>query len=84
MTIVADDLDPVFDVDARAIAKGLGVEARDVPTMMRNGDITSRSERGEGEDAGRYRLTFFHESVRCHLIVDEVGTILQTSWDRDG
>ena len=39
---------------------------------MRKGETTSLSERGVNEDAGRYRLTFFHNSRRFRLIVDGV------------
>lgn len=66
-----------FDVDAEIIGRGLGLEPERIPAMMRNGEISSRAERGEGEDAGRYRLTFFHENNRFYLIVDESGRILE-------
>jgi hypothetical protein len=46
---------------------------------MREGKITSLCERGVDEDAGRYRLTFFFEHRRLHLIVDEGGNIIQRS-----
>lgn len=65
-----------FDVDAGIIGRGLGLEAERIPVMMRSGEISSRTERGEGEDAGRYRLTFFHGNDRFQLIVDENGRIL--------
>lgn len=66
-----------FDVDAEVIARGLGLESERIPAMMRNGEISSRSERGEGKDAGRYRLTFFHGNNRFYLIIDETGRILE-------
>jgi hypothetical protein len=46
---------------------------------MRKGQITSLSERGVNENAGRYRLTFFHKSRRFRLIIDGSGTIIQRS-----
>lgn len=66
-------------VDAVILAEAFSVDAADVPTLMRAGEITSLFERGEGEDAGRMRLTFFHRSRRFRLIVDEAGEILQRS-----
>jgi hypothetical protein len=66
-----------FDVDAEIIGRGLGLEPERIPAMMRNGEIGSGAERGEDEDAGRYRLTFVHGNDRFHLIVDEDGRILQ-------
>jgi len=47
--------------------------------MMRKGEITSLCERGMNEDAGRYRLTFFHKSRRFRLIVDRSGTVIRRS-----
>ena len=69
----------VFDVDAHIIGRGLGLPPERIPSMMRDGEISSRSERGEGEDAGRYRLTFFHKKDRFHVVVDESGRILDSS-----
>ena len=68
-----------FDVDAEIIGRGLGLDPEGIPAMMRNGEISSRCERGEGEDAGRYRLTFFHGEDLFHVIVDKGGRILESS-----
>ena len=46
---------------------------------MREGKITALSERGVDEDAGRYRMTFFHENRRFRLVVDEEGNAIQRS-----
>ena len=43
---------------------------------MSSGAITTRFERGEGEDAGRFRLNFFHRGKTLRLTVDEGGNIL--------
>lgn len=66
-------------VDAALLGEALGVPPSDVMRLMREGAITSLLERGEGEDAGRMRLTFFHGSRRFRLVVDETGAILQRS-----
>lgn len=66
-------------VDADLLGEALGVPPSDVMRLMREGAITSLFERGEGEDAGRLRLTFFHGSRRLRLVVDETGAILQRS-----
>lgn len=65
-TVAADDLGPL-----------LGLAPATVPALMRSGAITSRFERGEGADAGRSRLTFFHANRRLSLIVDADGLVLQ-------
>ena len=41
--------------------------------------ITVLYERGVDEDAGRYRMTFFHENRRFRLIVDEEGNAIHRS-----
>lgn len=66
-------------LDAELVAEGLGVAAADVPAHMRDGRITCLTERGEGEDAGRFRLTFFHSSRRLRLIVGENGELVWRS-----
>ncbi|GGK23231.1 DUF6522 family protein [Salinarimonas ramus] len=69
-----------FDVDAELIGDGLGLPAERVVALLREGAITSRVERGEGEDAGRWRLTFYHESARFRIVVeDETGRVLTRS-----
>lgn len=79
MTARIDIGEDGVSVDAAIIAEAFSLEAADVPALMRAGEITSLFERGEGEDAGRMRLTFFHHSRRFRLVVDEAGDILQRS-----
>jgi hypothetical protein len=71
--------DGVVQVDAATVAAGLGVDPALVPAYMRDGKITSRYERGVGDDAGRHRLTFFFANRRLRLVLDERGNILQRS-----
>ncbi|TVR06774.1 MAG: hypothetical protein EA385_14655 [Salinarimonadaceae bacterium] len=71
--------DEGVSVDAALLGEALGVAPEEVMTLMREGAITSLLERGEGEDAGRMRLTFFHGSRRLRLIVGADGEILQRS-----
>jgi hypothetical protein len=66
-------------IDASVIAQGLALEPARIQAMMREGEITSLCERGVNEDAGRYRLTFFHKSRRFRLVVDATGTVIQRS-----
>ena len=64
-------------VDASLIGAGLAVEKAEVPALMRAGEITSRCEHGIDDDAGRYRLTFFHHRRCLRLVVDAEGRIIQ-------
>lgn len=65
-----------FTVDAGIIADGLGLPEHAIARAMSTGAITTRTERGEGEDAGRFRLSFFHRQKVLRLTVDEQGNIL--------
>ena len=71
--------DAGFTIDAGELGALLGLAAEDVRRMMREGGITTRTERGEGADAGRYRLSFLSPDRRLQLIVDEAGEVLQRS-----
>ncbi|WP_445500673.1 DUF6522 family protein [Microvirga sp. G4-2] len=71
--------DGTIQVDASVLGEGLGVEPSCVPELLRSGAITSRCERGIGEDEGRFRLTFFHAGRRLRLVVEAAGRILQRS-----
>jgi hypothetical protein len=68
-----------FSVDAALVGELLDVAASEVLALMRDGKITSRCERGEGEHAGQYRLTFFHAGRRARLSVDAAGRIIKRS-----
>ena len=66
-------------VDAELIGKALGIDQNLVQPLMRQGKITTLSERGIDDDAGTHRLTFFHDKRRARLIVNERGDILRCS-----
>ena len=66
-------------VDAAVIGKALGIDKNMVQPLMREGKITTLSERGIDDDAGNHRLTFFYDRRRARLIVNKHGHILQHS-----
>ena len=66
-------------IDATLVAADLGIPAALVLARIREGRITSRCERGLGEDAGRFQLTFFHGNRSVRLVVDNAGHILERS-----
>ncbi|HEX5471043.1 MAG TPA: DUF6522 family protein [Lacipirellulaceae bacterium] len=68
-----------ISIDATLIGRSLGMDGALVQGLMRDGEITSLCERGVNEDAGTYRLTFFHRNRRARLIVDESGNIIRRS-----
>ncbi len=66
-------------VDAHDLGPLLGLTPAEVPEKMRAGEITSQSEEGRDEDAGRIRLTFWYAGQRLRLICDSTGTVLKTT-----
>ena len=66
-----------FVVDAAVIAEAFNLEPENVQPLMRSGEITSNSETGVGDDAGRARLTFHYADRTVRLVVDQTGTILK-------
>ncbi len=76
MKIEIRDGQPV--VDATDLAGLLGLTPAEVQAKMRAGEITSRFETGEGKDAGRIRLSFFHGGKTVRLTCSTDGTVLKT------
>jgi hypothetical protein len=66
-----------FTIDATDLGGLFGLPAAGVRELMRSGAITTSFERGEGDDAGRFRLTFRHGRKHVQLIVDAEGRVLQ-------
>jgi len=77
--VVVEFEEGIISIDAAVVGRGLNVEPSLVQSWMREGKITVLSERGVDADAGRYRLTFFHENRRFRLVVDEKGNAVQRS-----
>ena len=71
--------DRAIVVGAEVIGNALGIDRLLVQQFMREGKITSLSERGIDDDAGTYRLTFLYGNRRARLIVSEQGHILRRS-----
>lgn len=71
--------DGAFCVDGEMLGPMLDLQPADVPDLMREGAITSVCERGTGDHAGQYRLSFFYGSRRARISIDEAGRILRRS-----
>ena len=65
-----------IEVDARVLARGLGLDAVSLQEFMREGRITNLCERGVDNDLGRYRLTFFYGNRRLRLVVGQAGNVI--------
>lgn len=66
-----------FEIDAAYLAQHFRLDPSEVPNLLRSQRIIARCERGEGDDAGRYRLTFRFGASRLSLIVDESGEVIR-------
>ncbi len=71
--------DGMIEVDAAIVAAGLKMTPAALRDALQTGAVTSRCEKGEGDDAGRFRVTFFSATRRLRLIVDDGGAVLQRS-----
>lgn len=78
MTLITFE-DGTITIDPALVARGLRLSADDLRLHLRRGTVTSLCERGEGEDVGRFRLTFFSPERRLRLVVDASGRILTTT-----
>lgn len=74
-----DYVDDAVQVDANVLAQAFAISTERLKLGMREGVITSRFEKGEGDDAGKVRLTFFSTDRRVRMIADQRGTVLTCS-----
>ena len=68
-----------FVIEAGRLAALLGLPAEQVRAELQDGRIVTRVERGEGEDAGTWRLSFLRGADRARLVVDDAGRELRCS-----
>ncbi|MDF2233190.1 DUF6522 family protein [Albimonas sp. CAU 1670] len=68
-----------FVIEAERLAALLGLPAEQVRAELNAGRIVTRVEKGEGEDAGTWRLTFLRGADRARLVVDAQGRELRRS-----
>ncbi len=64
-----------FQVPTDMLAERFGWTAQTFHNMIGRGLVASRVERGEGEDAGRWRLTVRCGNRRWQAIVEQDGTV---------
>lgn len=76
---------PAFTIDAEVLARAFDLPVEEFRRLMRAGEIANHVERGEGADAGRWRLVFRHGTRTCRLTMDDKGNILgQARFDVPG
>lgn len=70
---VSEDM---IQIDANILARAFEINVDDLKRHMRDGKITSRAERGEGDDIGKMRLTFSSDDRRIRIVTDDCGALL--------
>ena len=64
-----------FLLPAEMLAERFGWPTQTLRDYMRRGFVASRVERGEGDDAGRWRLTVRCGNRRWQAVVEADGTV---------
>lgn len=64
-----------FTLDAGLVARGFGCSVAELRDFMRRGLVTSRVERGEGNDDGTWRLSILFGNRRWQAIIGRDGMI---------
>lgn len=75
------DADGSFVLDAERLAGRFGWSTEELRALMRRGLVTSRVERGEGEDAGRWRVSALCGNRRWQAVVLADGTVVEELLD---
>ncbi len=75
------DADGSFVLDAARLAKRFGWSVEELRDLMRRGLVTSRVERGEGEDEGRWRLAVRCGNRRWQAILLPDGAVTEEQFD---
>lgn len=78
---VVRDASGAFVIDAERIAARFGWSSAEWLGMQRRGLVTSRVERGEAEDHGRWRLSVHCGNRRWFAIVSEDGAVIEEKLD---
>jgi hypothetical protein len=64
-------------IDAEALAPKLGLTVRALKENMAKGLVLSVAETGEGEDAGRTRLTFRYRARVWRVVIEADGSLFE-------
>jgi hypothetical protein len=67
---------PRIEVDAATVAHALDLKLEVFKELMDTGRIRTLSERGVGDDLGRYRLSFWFGKRRFRMITDADGRLI--------
>lgn len=71
-------------VDAQVLAPRLGLSVAKLKAEMRRGIVYSRVERGEGADAGYWRITVTYRQHAIRVLVAPDGAVYELPAPRPG
>lgn len=73
------DLNPTREIviDGAPVARALGLDKATFFRLLGQRKIDQLCERGVGEDAGRFRASFYHGRKRVRVVVDHAGRVLE-------
>ena len=74
-TFIERNAEGQFEIGAERLARRFGLGVDDLRAMTARGQVRSSVERGDGEDAGRWRLSFRIGNRRWRLTVREDGRV---------
>lgn len=72
-SIAEFDADGAISVDVTQIAPRLSLSPNDFMKALAQGMVYQIVEKGEGEDAGTWRITFRHRAKECRIFIDDQG-----------
>ncbi len=64
-----------IEIDAAIVAQAFGLDVATFRTLMQQHKVALLCERGTGDDAGRYRASFYLDRRRVRIIVDGAGRL---------
>ena len=67
---------PQIEIEAVVVAPTFGLHPQEFHKLLQAGKIATLCERGTGEDAGTFRISFYHQHRRARLVIAADGTVL--------
>ncbi len=66
-----------IEIDAAIVAEAFGLDTPGFRKLMEQHKISVLCERGTGDDAGRFRASFYLGRTRVRLVVDSDGNLCE-------
>lgn len=70
---------PEFTLNATDIARALGLSSDELKQAMAQGIVYQTTEKGEGDHAGTWRVTFRYRARTARFVLDGAGNVRAVS-----